>query len=55
MPTKTYVYPGVPHGFRRFGDGLPTECKRWDETIFDGIQWALSGPEATGKFEIIDK
>ncbi|KAL1955021.1 hypothetical protein VTO42DRAFT_312 [Malbranchea cinnamomea] len=52
VPTKVDVYPGVPHGFRRYGDGLPSACKRWDETIYEGIKWALSEPAATGKFEI---
>ncbi len=51
VPTDVTVFPGVPHGFRRYGDKL-SECKRWDKVVEDGILWALSGPKATGVFEI---
>jgi len=51
VPTDVSVFRGVPHGFRRYGDAL-SECKRWDQVIDDGIFWALSGPKATGVFEI---
>ncbi|KAE8418419.1 Alpha/Beta hydrolase protein [Aspergillus pseudocaelatus] len=50
VPTKTNVFKGVPHGFRRFGDRL-SASKKWDETIVEGIKWALSNP-AAGPFEI---
>ncbi|KAK4149219.1 Alpha/Beta hydrolase protein [Chaetomidium leptoderma] len=51
VPTDVNLFQGVPHGFRRYGDAL-SECKRWDQVIENGIAWALSGPEATGVFEI---
>ncbi|PGH10928.1 hypothetical protein AJ79_05173 [Helicocarpus griseus UAMH5409] len=53
VPTKVNVFSGLPHGFRRYGiDKIPA-CKRWDEVICEGIQFALSDPVATGKFEIM--
>ncbi|KAJ4244177.1 hypothetical protein NW762_014558 [Fusarium torreyae] len=51
VPTDIHVFKGLPHGFRRFGDQL-TESKRWDSVMEDGIRWALSKPEASGKFEV---
>ncbi|KAL4932476.1 alpha/beta hydrolase [Aspergillus undulatus] len=50
VPTQTNVFTGVPHGFRRYGSKL-TASEKWDETIVDGIKWALSGP-APGPFKI---
>ncbi|OQU96052.1 hypothetical protein CLAIMM_02189 [Cladophialophora immunda] len=40
VPTQVYVFPGLPHGFRRF-DTLKASA-RWDEVIVEGIQWCLS-------------
>ncbi|XEV04422.1 hypothetical protein FSHL1_009709 [Fusarium sambucinum] len=51
VPTDIHVFKGLPHGFRRFGDQL-SESKRWDKVMENGIKWALSNPEPTGKFEI---
>lgn len=50
VPTNVHVFPGVPHGFRRYGDKLAASPK-WDEVMSDAIPWALSNPEA-GPFEI---
>lgn len=52
IPTKTHVFHGVPHGFRRFGAQL-SASKRWDAAIDDGIIWCLSNPSATGEFNVI--
>ncbi|CAI7657585.1 unnamed protein product [Penicillium discolor] len=52
IPTNVHVFPGVPHGFRRYKQ-LP-DSKRWDEVMSDGIAWALSSP-APGPFEIKSK
>ncbi|KAF3761188.1 hypothetical protein M406DRAFT_358509 [Cryphonectria parasitica EP155] len=49
VPTRTHIFKGLPHGFRRFGDQL-SETKRWDKVVEDGIQWALGRPKATGQF-----
>lgn len=51
VPTDVSLFPGVPHGFRRFGDKL-LECKRWDQVVEGGILWALEEPEATGEFVV---
>ncbi|KAL4877822.1 Alpha/Beta hydrolase protein [Aspergillus karnatakaensis] len=50
VPTKTTVFKGLPHGFRRFGPKLSVN-KKWDETIVEGIKWALGDAEA-GPFVI---
>lgn len=52
IPTKTHLFHGVPHGFRRFGDKL-SASKKWDKAIDEGILWCLSRPEATGKFDVV--
>ncbi|KAJ5506764.1 Alpha/beta hydrolase fold-3 [Penicillium expansum] len=52
IPTNVNVFPGVPHGFRRYKQ-LP-DSKRWDEVMSDGIAWALTKP-APGPFEIKSK
>lgn len=44
VPTDTYVFPGVPHGFRSVGDLVSNEA--WDRVMSDGIAWALSNPPA---------
>jgi acetyl esterase/lipase len=51
VPTDVTVFPGVPHGHRRFGEGLPQASRRWDEVVTNGIRWVLSDPTAGG-FEI---
>ncbi|KAK3311947.1 Alpha/Beta hydrolase protein [Apodospora peruviana] len=52
VATDIHLFEGLPHGFRRFGaDKLP-ECTRWDRVVAEGITWALSKPEASGKFEV---
>ncbi|KAL2849905.1 Alpha/Beta hydrolase protein [Aspergillus pseudoustus] len=50
VPTKTNVFRGVPHGFRRYGDALSVS-KKWDEVVVEGIKWALGDPQP-GPFEI---
>ncbi|KAL3448307.1 Alpha/Beta hydrolase protein [Aspergillus insuetus] len=50
VPTKTNVFRGVPHGFRRYGDALSVS-KKWDETVVEGILFALGDPQP-GPFEI---
>ncbi|KAJ5813017.1 hypothetical protein N7447_010040 [Penicillium robsamsonii] len=52
IPTNVHVFPGVPHGFRRYKD--LSDSKRWDEVMSDGIAWALTSP-APGQFEIKSK
>ncbi|KXG52738.1 Alpha/beta hydrolase fold-3 [Penicillium griseofulvum] len=52
IPTNVHVFPGVPHGFRRYKT-LP-DSKRWDEVMSDGIAWALTNP-SPGPFEIKSK
>lgn len=51
IPTHVKIFPGMPHGFRRFGDKL-SECARWDATIIQGIEWALARPSASPEFGI---
>ncbi|KKK21187.1 hypothetical protein ARAM_004673 [Aspergillus rambellii] len=43
VPTRTNVFKGVPHGFRRYGDRL-SASKKWDEVMVEGIRFALSDP-----------
>lgn len=40
VPTKTHVFPGLPHGFRRFT--TLWSAKRWEEVIGESIVWCLS-------------
>ncbi|CAI7622585.1 unnamed protein product [Penicillium discolor] len=51
VPTNINVFKGVPHGFRRFGERLAV-CKQWDQTMEDGIRWAIAKPSASGEFVI---
>ncbi|KAJ5957457.1 hypothetical protein N7501_011736 [Penicillium viridicatum] len=51
VPTNVNVFKGVPHGFRRFGERLSV-CKKWDQTMEDGIRWALAKPSASRGFDI---
>ncbi|KAG7102408.1 AB hydrolase superfamily protein B1A11.02 like [Verticillium longisporum] len=44
VPTDTYVFEGVPHGFRRFGD--LSQSKRWDSVLAHSVGWSLSQPKA---------
>lgn len=37
---NVHVFPGLPHGFRRFAD-LPSS-RRWDELVVESIKWALN-------------
>ena len=39
VPVKVHVFPGLPHGFRRFVD-LPSS--RWDQLVIESIKWSLS-------------
>ncbi|KAK4102537.1 hypothetical protein N658DRAFT_506170 [Parathielavia hyrcaniae] len=54
VPTNVHVFSGMPHAFRRYGAAL-SESARWDEVMHGGIKWALTRPQATGKFEINEK
>ena len=49
VPTDTYLFKGVPHGLRRFGQ--LSESKRWDAVLDHAVKWSLSKPEA-GDFKI---
>ena len=51
VPTDVTVFKGVPHGFRRFGEGLKSASEEWDRVTAEGIRWCLSGPVA-GEFNI---
>lgn len=51
VPTEIRLFKGVPHGHRRFGDALKAS-KDWDDCVEEGIQWVLSKPKATGKFDV---
>jgi acetyl esterase/lipase len=46
VPTDVNIFPGLPHGFRRYGDSL-SECERWDKVMENGTMWVLSGPVAS--------
>ncbi|CAI6081903.1 unnamed protein product [Clonostachys chloroleuca] len=51
VATDIHVFKGLPHGFRRYGKQL-SESARWDKVMENGIRWALSNPEPSGKFEV---
>jgi len=53
IPTKTHLFKGVPHGYRRFGDMLASASKHWDTVLADGIKWALSSPAAESKPKVV--
>lgn len=40
VPTHVHVFPGLPHGFRRFKNLQAS--KRWDQVITQGLEWCLS-------------
>ncbi|EGU84182.1 hypothetical protein FOPG_17316 [Fusarium oxysporum f. sp. conglutinans race 2 54008] len=46
VPTDTYLFQGVPHAFRRFGQ--LSQAKRWDAVMSHAIEWSLSQPKAQG-------
>lgn len=52
VPTDTYVFSGLPHGFRETGKLEANEM--WDRVMSNGITWALSEPSA-GAWEIKTK
>lgn len=51
IATDIHVFKGLPHGFRRYGKQL-SESARWDKVMENGIRWAISNPEPSGKFEV---
>jgi acetyl esterase/lipase len=51
VPTDVNLFKGLPHGARRFGSLLKAN-EHWDQVHQQGILWALSKPEATGKFVV---
>ncbi|KXJ88357.1 Alpha/Beta hydrolase protein [Microdochium bolleyi] len=54
VPNETYLFRGVPHGYRRFGDKLPSASAHWDKVMHEGIQWVLKCPQARKDFAIHD-
>jgi hypothetical protein len=50
VPTKVHIYPGLPHGFRRWTQLAATEV--FDNTSIECIQWAFrQDVEHTSKAE----
>ena len=49
VPTKVHIFPGLPHGFRRF-KALPS-VKRWEELISECVAWCV-GEDEGDVFEI---
>ncbi|KAJ5488623.1 hypothetical protein N7539_003513 [Penicillium diatomitis] len=43
VPADVHVFPGLPHGFRRWF-GKSATGKKWDDVMSGGISWALSNP-----------
>lgn len=39
VPTRVSVFPGFPHGFRRWGDLLAS--KAFDARVLDSIRWSM--------------
>jgi acetyl esterase/lipase len=52
IPTRTYVFPGLPHGFRRFQQLWSTN--KWDELTVQSIQWCLSD-DVQSSFDVVSK
>ncbi|KAH8695617.1 Alpha/Beta hydrolase protein [Talaromyces proteolyticus] len=44
IPTKVHVFPGLPHGFRRYSS-LPSS-RVWDELLLESFKWILSTDNA---------
>ncbi|KAH7113944.1 Alpha/Beta hydrolase protein [Dactylonectria estremocensis] len=51
VPTDIHIFKGLPHGFRRFGEQIK-DSARWDRVMEGGIRWAISNPDASGKFVV---
>ncbi|KAK1761627.1 Alpha/Beta hydrolase protein [Phialemonium atrogriseum] len=51
VPTKVHVFPGLPHGFRRFTD-LPSS-RRWDDLLVESCKWFLSA-DNTSSFTVME-
>ncbi|BCS28060.1 alpha/beta hydrolase [Aspergillus puulaauensis] len=51
VPTKVHVFPGLPHGFRRFS-ALPSS-RVWDELLVRNCQWILSDSQES-EFGVVD-
>ncbi|KIW96796.1 uncharacterized protein Z519_02187 [Cladophialophora bantiana CBS 173.52] len=49
IPTKTAVFPGLPHGFRRFPELRSTA--RWEELIVESLEWCLCD-DTTSTFRV---
>ena len=54
VPNETYLFRGVPHGYRRFADKLASASAHWDEVMHEGILWVLSNPQPSKEFVIHD-
>ncbi|KAJ1328264.1 acetyl esterase [Microdochium nivale] len=54
VPSETYLFRGVPHGYRRFGSMLPLASAHWDRVMHEGIRWVLNNPQAQKDFAIHD-
>ncbi|KAL2827250.1 Alpha/Beta hydrolase protein [Aspergillus pseudoustus] len=51
VPTKVHVFPGLPHGFRRFS--ALASSRVWDELLVESCQWILSESQASS-FDVVD-
>ncbi|CAK7233716.1 hypothetical protein SBRCBS47491_008706 [Sporothrix bragantina] len=45
IPVKVHVFPGMPHGFRRYSDLRASW--RWDELLVEGCRWFLSSDKTS--------
>lgn len=43
VPTKVHIFPGMPHGFRRFNE-LPSS-RRWDQLLMESVLWVLKNQD----------